>query len=89
MKMERAQRIIDENIGYRVLFTKKVSENKYLSDFFPEMDELPIPDETEAWELAKKFYVSTEKTYTVEVVTGALHHLLNSNSRILEGYNRS
>lgn len=87
--MERAQRIIDENIGYRVLFTKKVSENKYLSDFFPEMDEPPIPDQTKAWELAKKFYVSTEKTYTVEVVTGALNRLLNSNSMILEEYNRS
>jgi hypothetical protein len=87
MKFERVMRIINDNVGFRVSFNKNVSNNKIqgvMSDCFPELDETPITTEDEAWDLAKKFYVSTGKIYTVEVVTSQLKSLINSNDRKLQ-----
>lgn len=87
MKFECALRIISENVGFRISFNKNVSNNKIqgvMYDCFPELDEIPITTEDEAWDLAKKFYVATGKMYTVEVVTAQCKRLINSSERTLQ-----
>jgi hypothetical protein len=87
MKMEQVEKIFSKDDGYRVKFSKKVlinDENYIITDFFPEMDEPPIEYEQVAWNKAQRFYIATGKIYTVEVTTGGLNSLINSNELTIE-----
>ena len=71
MKMSVANKIIEQGPslkGYRVSFEKKEGALLF-SDYFPEEDELMIPTEDEAWEIAQKFAEKSHGTYVNIYIT--------------------
>lgn len=74
MKLSDALQIINKGKsgthGFRVHFEKHV-KCFYKADYFPDRDEPPLKTEAEAWELAQKFSVAADSSYSnIYVVDG-------------------
>jgi hypothetical protein len=60
MKLAEAQaRIMESQAGYRVAF-EWIEATGLRSDYFPERDEMPIPEEGDAWLMAIDFANATK-----------------------------
>jgi hypothetical protein len=59
MNTKEAMKIMDEGWvrrlrGFRVHFQKRV-DAEWITDYFPDMEEKPLPSDISAWELARRF----------------------------------
>jgi hypothetical protein len=87
MKMAEAMKIAaigERPKGYRVSF-ERVEGHVLCSDHFPERDEQPIGDLSEAWALAEAFAEKTVgKCVNIYVVTSAFHPVVGYRERRIE-----
>ena len=59
MKLKEAMKGMNEGWirrrkGFRIRFEKRV-ESQWVTDYFPDKGEKPLPSEVSAWELARRF----------------------------------
>ena len=64
MKTKEAMKIMDDGWvrrlkGYRVHFQKRV-DGEWATDYFPDMEEKPMPSDISTWELARRFAEATK-----------------------------
>jgi hypothetical protein len=64
MKTKEAMKIMDEGWvrrlkGFRVHFQQRV-DGEWTTDYFPDMEENPLPSDISAWELARRFAAATK-----------------------------
>jgi hypothetical protein len=102
MKTKEAMEIMDEGWvkrlkGFRVHFQQRV-DGEWTTDYFPDMEEKPLPSDISAWELARRFAEATkpEKTegddegvVNIYVVDESENPIKHYGTGQLEVFNRS